>query len=79
MTLAETLGSIGVGLLLVAFALISSGLLGRRDRLYLGLNLVGAGLAGYAAFLIGFLPFVVLEGTWAAVALVSLLRLTRAA
>jgi len=36
--------------------------------------LLGAGLACYASWRIDFLPFVVLEGTWALVALAALLR-----
>ena len=33
-----------------------------------------AALAGYASYLIGFVPFVILEGTWAVVAAVALGR-----
>jgi hypothetical protein len=32
---------------------------------YTALNFAGASLAGFASYLIGFMPFVVLEGTWA--------------
>jgi hypothetical protein len=39
------------------------------------LNFVGAALAGYSSYLIAFMPFVILEGVWAAVAGVGLLRL----
>jgi hypothetical protein len=35
---------------------------------YTALNFVGAALAGYSSRLIGFMPFVVLEGVWALVA-----------
>jgi hypothetical protein len=38
------------------------------------LNFAGAALAGCASYLIGFMPFVVLEGTWATVAAVALAR-----
>lgn len=74
MTLAETLGSIGVALLLAAFALNLTGRLDRRSRLYQSINCAGAGLACYASWLIGFFPFVVLEGVWALVATAALLR-----
>ncbi len=74
MSLPDAIGSIGVALLLVAFGFNLTGALDRHSRAYQGLNVVGAGLACAAAWLIGFLPFVVLEGTWAAVALGALLR-----
>ena len=35
-------------------------------------NLVGAGLACWSSYLIGFLPFVVLEGVWALAAAYAL-------
>jgi hypothetical protein len=71
---SDAIGSIGVALLLLAFFLNAFGWLDRGARSYQLLNLVGAAIAGYASWRIGFLPFVVLEGTWALVALVALLR-----
>jgi hypothetical protein len=47
----------------------------RADGLvYSLLNLVGAGLACYASWVISFIPFVVLEGVWAAAAAYALVR-----
>lgn len=74
MSPAEWIGSLGVALLLVAFALQLAGLLARQSRLYSALNAVGAGLACWASWRIGFLPFVLLEGLWSLVALVALIR-----
>jgi hypothetical protein len=74
MTLSEWIGSVGVALLLAAFFLNLFGFLGRTSRAYQSMNAVGAGLSCYASYLIGFVPFVVLEGTWSLVALVALLR-----
>lgn len=72
--LPTILGSLGVGLLLGAFFLNLFGSL-RTDRLpYLTANLVGAALACWSSWAIGFLPFVVLEGTWAVVAAVGIVR-----
>ncbi len=76
MDAATAIGSLGVGLLLVAFVLNGSGRLGASDRRYLGLNAIGAGLACWASILLGFVPFVVLEGTWCAVAILGLARHT---
>jgi hypothetical protein len=64
MSTAEWIGSIGVGLLLIAFFANLAGWVDRKSRIYTGTNAVGGGLACYSSWLIGFMPFVVLEGTW---------------
>ena len=71
------IGSTGVFLLLLAFFLNLTRATAQTSRPYLILNLAGAGLAGYASYLIDYLPFVVLEGVWAAVALRALVRTHR--
>ena len=43
--------------------------------LYIIMNIFGAGLAGYFAILIGFIPFVVLEGAWVIVAIIGLIKI----
>jgi hypothetical protein len=71
----ETLiGSLGVALLLLAFFLNLVRALKTESYPYTALNFAGASLAGYASYLIGFVPFVILEGTWAVVAAVALVR-----
>lgn len=75
----EFIGFVGVTLLLIAFFLNLFRLLGADSRPYLALNLAGAGLACASSYLIDFLPFVLLEGTWALVAAVALLRRVRRA
>jgi len=71
----ETLiGSAGVALLLLAFFLNLVRVLSTESYPYTALNFAGASLAGYASYMIGFVPFVVLEGTWAVVAAVALAR-----
>lgn len=72
--MADLIGTVGVALLLLAFLLNLSGRLSQQSRVYAGLNAVGAGMSCAAAALIPFVPFVVLEGTWALVALVALAR-----
>ena len=74
MPTSEWVGSLGVALLLLAFSLNLFGWLPRASRFYHGLNVLGAGLACYASWIIEFLPFVVLEGTWALVAFTALLH-----
>ena len=68
------IGSLGVALLLVAFLLNLVRVLRTESYPYTALNFAGASLAGYASYLIGFVPFVILEGTWAVVAAVALIR-----
>jgi cell division protein FtsW (lipid II flippase) len=75
----EAIGFVGVTLLLVAFFLNLLRLLKAASNAYLALNLVGASLACVSSYLIDFLPFVLLEGTWAVVAGVALARKLRPA
>jgi len=79
MTIADIIGFTGVAILLLAFALNLVGLLTRDGPFYLILNTVGAGVAGYAAWMIDYMPFVLLEGTWCAVSLIALVRTLRRA
>jgi uncharacterized protein with PQ loop repeat len=75
--LATLIGSIGVTLLLVAFFLNVIRVLRTDSTPYIAMNLAGAVLAGVSSYLIGFLPFVVLEAAWALVASVALVRRAR--
>jgi hypothetical protein len=77
MSMAEGIGSIGVGLLLLGFVLNLSGHIQRDSGSYQSLNAVGAALSCYASYLIGFVPFVILEATWMLAALVALVFATR--
>ncbi len=72
MSTADTLGSIGVALLLPAFALNLFGWTERSSASYQALNALGAGLAASASYLIGFVPIVVLEGIWCFVSVLTL-------
>jgi hypothetical protein len=72
--IATTIGMIGVGLLLLAFFLNLYKFLRSDSYAYMSLNLAGGALACWSSYLISFLPFVILEGTWAAVAGVALAR-----
>ena len=74
MSFSDAVGTAGVALILIAFIVNLLGVLGQRSSQYLLLNLVGAALACLASLLIGFLPFVILEGVWALAALAGLVR-----
>ena len=65
MTLSDIIGTIGVGMLLVAFVLNQRRTISEHSRPFLAMNLVGALLCGYSAWLVRFMPFVVLETVWA--------------
>jgi hypothetical protein len=70
----QVIGSIGVALLLIAFFMNLFGMLTAESRAYQAMNVVGAGISCYASYLIGFVPFVVLEAVWCAAAMAAMLR-----
>ena len=74
MTVTDIIGFSGVFLLLLAFFLNLRGLVTLKSRVYLGLNLVGSGLACLASVFLQYIPFIVLEGAWAVVSLVALIK-----
>ncbi len=75
MTDSEIIGSIGVGILLLAFLLNMLKVI-RTDGLpYCMMNLTGGAMSCYASWLISYLPFVILEGVWALVAAVAIVRI----
>ena len=71
------IGSTGVTLLLLAFFLNLFGFLSQQKAPYMLLNILGAGLAAYASWMIKFMPFVVLELTWMLVSVIALARSNR--
>ncbi len=75
MSAGEWIGTLGVSILLIAFALNLLKKLQANSKLYLFLNVLGGALACLSSVLIQFWPFVVLEGVWAIASLVMLLRL----
>jgi hypothetical protein len=77
MSYNEIIGTIGVGLILLAYFLHTARFIPNNGKLYFVLNIFGAALACYASFLIGFAPFVVLEGTWTIVSIYGLMRTMR--
>ena len=77
MNFSEMMGSLGVTILLLAFILNMLKIIKTESLSYLLLNLIGAGVACFASWLIPYFPFVILEGVWAVVSFVSLLRFFR--
>lgn len=77
MSYSEITGSIGVGLILLAYFCNTFGWINSRGRLFFQLNIIGAGLACYASWLIDYWPFVILEGTWFIVSVIGFGRTTK--
>jgi hypothetical protein len=75
METADWIGFTGVSILLLAFLLNLLKKVGQDSFLYVSLNFVGAALAGLASFLIHYVPFIILEGAWTMVSLVTLVGL----
>jgi uncharacterized protein with PQ loop repeat len=77
MSFSEITGSLGVAILLLAFVLNMLKIIKTESLSYLLLNFIGAGIACFASWLIPYFPFVILEGVWAVVSLVSLVKYLR--
>jgi hypothetical protein len=73
----DYIGFTGVFILLIAFLLNLIGKISKDGLLYPLMNILGAGLACFASYLIHYIPFVLLEGTWALVSLFALLKFLR--
>ena len=73
----DWIGSIGVGLILLAYFLRVIKIINTSDLLFILLNLVGAGIACFASFLIEYIPFIILEGAWTLISLFTLFNYLR--
>ncbi len=74
LSFADWIGIIGVALLLIAFLLQLLNKISKDSFIYICMNLTGAILACYASYLIHYLPFVILEATWAIVSAIALIQ-----
>ncbi len=70
----DYIGFAGVFILLIAYLLNLMGKIGKDSFLYIGLNVIGGGLACLASYLIHYIPFVILEGTWTVVSAAALVK-----
>lgn len=76
-TFSTWLASAGVAALLGVFFLNLFHKVRADSYAYILTNLAGASLACIASAMIQFVPFIILEGTWAAVSAAALLRKIR--
>jgi hypothetical protein len=74
MTYNDLIGTLGVGLILLAYFLNTIRMVPVNGKLYYVMNIIGAALACYASFLINYMPFIILEGTWTLVSIYGLMR-----
>ena len=74
----DWIGFIGVFQILLAYILNVFGKLEKKDLTFILLNLIGASLACLASILMMYMPFIILEGVWALVSLIALLKYKRA-
>jgi len=70
----DYIGFAGVLILLVGFLLNLTGKISKESLSYILMNIIGAGLACLASWLIHYIPFVILEGTWTLVSLFALIN-----
>ena len=77
MNMTDIIGTIGVGLILLAYFLNIFSLLSKENKVFFLLNITGAGLACYASWMIDYWPFVVLEGTWFLVSVAGFLKIAK--
>jgi hypothetical protein len=74
MNLSNWIGTIGVTVLLFAFALNILKKITPESKIYLSLNIIGAVLAGLSSYMINFWPFVILESVWVLASLMALIK-----
>lgn len=74
MSTTDIIGTIGVSLILIAYFLNIFSLIKKDGILFYVLNIFGGAIACFSSYLIEFWPFVVLEGTWAIISVVALLK-----
>ena len=77
MTYNDIIGTIGVGIILFAYFLNTMKYIPVNGKLYYVLNSIGGALSCYAALLINFWPFVILEAVRTFVSIYGLMRTMR--
>ena len=73
----DIVGTIGVGIILIAYFMNIFSFIKKDGVLFYVMNIIGASLACYASILINYLPFIILEATWAMVSVLGLVRVLK--
>jgi hypothetical protein len=71
---SDWIGTIGVGLILIAYFCSTFNWMSAHSRIFYSLNTIGAAMAFFASYLISYWPFFVLEGTWTVVSLIGWIK-----
>ena len=74
MTTVDYIGTIGVSILLLAYLLLLLKAVTASNRIYIWMNILGAGLSTLASVFLKYIPFIILEGTWMLVSIVALFQ-----
>jgi hypothetical protein len=75
--ISDWIGFTGVAILLLAFLLNLFKKIPSNSLPYIVMNIIGAGLACLASWMIDYIPFVILEATWTVVSVFALLNYLR--
>ena len=73
----DWIGFIGVFQILLAYILNVTGKIKSKDLAFILLNFMGASMACFASILMKYLTFIILEGVWAIVSFISLIKYKR--
>ncbi len=77
LSLNDWVGFTGVAILLIAFLLNLFKKITSNSVAYILMNIIGAGMACLASWLIHYIPFVILEATWTLVSVIALVNYFR--
>ena len=77
LNLNDWIGFTGVAILLLAFLLNLLKKIPSNSLPYILMNIIGAGLACLASWLINYIPFIILEATWTVVSVLALIGYLR--
>ncbi len=77
MSYNDIVGTIGVGIILIAYFMNIFSFIKKDGILFYVMNIIGASLACYASILINYLPFIILEATWAMVSVLGLVKVLK--
>ena len=77
MKISDIIASAGVIILLIAFLLNLYKKLPSESKTNSLMNFIGAAICAFASYMVKFYPFIMLEGVWSLVALMSLFKVPR--
>jgi hypothetical protein len=74
MNFSDWIGTLGVGLILIAYFCSTFRWMSAHGKWFFFLNAFGASLTCFASYLIKYWPFFILEGTWTIVSLIGFIK-----